>query len=234
MLLKKLSKQSKNIARIGGYDFGLTLDDRLIFTSLDSLYNKKPVKSVILATPDDESVGLVISTFNIKQDYAPMMIQGAGGLSYTYFDYDKKEYVTGTKTISDTNSRQLSDWSFIAEEHNTAKKVFDGGRDTNTPTVAESRITNAANSIQKITVNTQGDIGIHVADIIDIIIPSSEYSKTVVNEKYSGRWMVGKVLHNIDFDNKSFQSNLTLIRAGINGTELKGLVKTKKGKQIGK
>lgn len=231
--VKWLSQQAVNEEGNGGFDFGVTLDGRMIFKSLDTLYKSKPKKSVILASPNKD-VDFTFHNFSIKQNYAPMLIQGAGGLNYTYFDYDTKKYITGTKSIDQSKTRQLSDWAFIAEEHNTSKKIHDGGRDTDTPTVAESRITAVANSIQKVTIKMAGDAEIHIGDVINIIIPSSEFSSTLLNEKYSGYWLVGEVLHDIDFDAKTFQSNLILIRAGINGTKLEGLIKTTKGKQIGK
>lgn len=230
--IKWMSKQAVNADGNSGYDFGLTLDNRLIFASLDKLYSGKAVKALILSDPTNDT-DVLFGSITIKQNYAPMIMQGAGGLKYTYFDYDTKTYVTDTKDITDSNSRQLSDWAFIAEEHSTSTKMFDGGRDTNTPNVAATKVANTSNSIQKITITTKGDIDLHIGDTVNIVIPSSEFSKTLVNEKYSGYWLVGEVLHNIDFTNKMFESNLTLIRAGINGTELKGLVKTSKGKVVG-
>jgi len=231
--VKWLSQQAVNTEGNTGYDFGVTLDNRMIFKSLDTLYKSKPKRSVILAAPNNE-FEFSFHNFSIKQNYAPMIIQGAGGLTYTYFDYDTKTYITDTKTVEDSGTRQLSDWAFIAESHNTATKIHDGGRDIDTPTVAESKITSVANSIQKVSINMVGDFDLHIGDVINILIPSSEFSTTLLNEKYSGYWLIGEILQDVDFVNKTFQSNITLIRAGINGTELKGLVKTTKGKQLGK
>jgi len=44
--------------------------------------------------------------------------------------------------------------------------------------------------------------------------------------------MIGELLHNVDFDATSFTTKLTLIRAGINGTEITGLTKTRTGKVL--
>lgn len=231
--IRWMVKQAINTRGIGGYDFGLTLDNRMIFATLDKLYDKKPSKVVILSTPNNK-VDLFFSGFTIKQDYAPMLIQGASGLKYTYFDYATKKYITGTRSITDSDARQMSDWAFIAEEHNTANKSYDGGRDITTADVVASKVSNSANSIQKITITTKGDINTHIGDIVSVVIPSSEFSKTIINEKYSGHWLVGKILHNVDFESKTFQSTITLVRAGINGVDLKGLIKTVTGKKLGK
>lgn len=231
--IRWLAKQAINVDGVGGYEYGLTSDDKLIFKSLDTLYSARPKKVLMLSTPNND-FNLFFDQFNIRQDYAPMITHGAGGIAYTYFDYDTKTFVTGSKKISDSNTRQLSDWAYISEEHNNANKVYCGGRDTHTPSVTESKVLNVANSIQKLSLTTHGDTTLHIGDIIEIVIPSSEFSKTILAEQYSGFWMIGKLMHSIDFEEKTFQTSLTLIRAGINGIKIKGLVKTAKGKKVGK
>ena len=229
-LLRWLSKHSYSINGMGGYDFGVKIDGTFVFKTLDSFFNQKPIKELYLSNPTDKSD--FFTTFDIKQRYMDLINQGAGGYDYMFFDYDKKEFIKGSRKISDSKQRQLSDWSYIATEHSEAKRRFFGGCDINTPNLAENRILDVSNSIQSLDISISGDINIHIGDIVNLIIPPSQYSKTIVNENYSGYWMVGKVNHNISVNDASFVSYLTLIRSGYDGKKLKGFEKTKTGKKI--
>ena len=163
-----------------------------------------------------------------------MINQGSGGYEYIYFDYNTKEFIKDTKKLSDSSQRQLSDWSYVATDHSEAQRRYFGGRDTATPMLAENRILDVSNSIQSLDISISGDITLHIGDIINVIIPPSQNSKTIVNETYSGYWMIGKVNHDISIDSGNFVSHLSLIRSGFDGKKLKDFEKTKTGKKITK
>lgn len=231
-LLNWIRRRAANSSNLPGYEMGSRLDGKLFFKTFNNLYQEKPVKDLILADEDIQT-NHVFGNLHVKQEYASTLTQGGFGLNSSHFDWEQKKFVTNKKKISDTNQIQVSDWWFIAEEHEEAEKRFYGGRDTNTPLVAENKIADIANSVQTIDITISGDIDLHVGDILNIIILSDkESSDKNVNDWYSGYWMIGKLAHNISFENNVFTTHLTLIRSGINGLDIDGLVKSKAGKVI--
>lgn len=231
-LLGWLRKQAVNSDNIPGYEFGSRLDGKMFFKTYNKLYETKPIRDLILA---DETVDTqkTFGNMNMKQDYAAVLSKGGFGLNSSYFDWENKKYVTEKKRISDSEQSQVADWWFISEAHEDGEKRFYGGRDTNTPQVAENKIADVANSVQSLEITISGDIDLHVGDVINLIIPTdSESSNKHINDWYSGYWMIGKLAHNITFENNVFSTYLTLIRSGINGIDVNGLVKSKAGKVI--
>lgn len=232
-MLKWLSENSKNEIGIAGYDFGFTTEGKFFFNTYNKMYSQKTEKKYTLSTvANDERP--TFATLNFSNNYSGMLNQGGFGLNHTHFDYETKTFTTTKTKYSDSNVVQISDWNFISEEHETASKRFYGGRDINTKTTAENRISNIVNSFYKANIIIKGDMNLHIGDVISLEIPPSQFAtrKAVINEKYSGTWLIQKVDHDLDFDTKVFSSRLTLVRTGMNGTRLKGFTKTTKGKVI--
>jgi hypothetical protein len=234
-LIKWMSLHAVNTTGQTGYQYGFTSNGKFFFKTIDKLYSQKPVKAYFLGKPAKNVVSF--GQFEIKHEYQPVNQQGGFGMEYEYFDYETKQWITGQKKYSETDNRQLSDWCYICKEHENAVNNFSGGRDTNTEKVAESHITNVANFNQKIEIQISGDVDVHVGDVIELLILSGQYTaEYIINEKYSGYWMINKVTHDVLFDSKEFKTYLTLTRNGYNGVEkdLKGFVKTTTGKKIAK
>lgn len=230
-LLRWLAMNAVNKDGLGGYEFLGTSDGRFIFKTFESLFSQKPKRRLVLSQSekDDPTFG----TFSIRQDYAGVLSRGGFGLNYGYFDYNTKQFVDGKARISDMNTRQISDWYFISKQHETASRRFWGGRNPGTKHVAETRVLDVANAAQTIDVTIQGDVLLHAGDIVDIFIPPSEFHTNIVNERYSGYWMIRKVVHQVSIRNRFFFSHLTLCRPGINGVTLDGLVQSRRGKVLG-
>jgi len=227
-----LTKNSTNITNIGGYVYFLTLDNRFVFSTFDSLYNQKPVKEITHLTLTKESDGY--NFLKIDNNYIPTLLDSGFGTKYTYFDYNTKKYVNATKILTDINERQLSDWYYMSETHMKPSKQYYGGRNTNTETVIENRLLTTANSVQKIDLYINGDTDIHIGNLINLKIPIAKRVRSgeIINETYSGYWLVWKVAHLFSIGDDNFQTHLFLTRNGINSKEVKGLVKTNKGKDI--
>jgi len=232
-MLKWISKNSISDDDIGGYVYYLTLDNKFVFSTLDNLYNKKPVKEIAHATLTKDGVGY--NFLNIENNYVPTLLANGFGTKYTYFDYNTKQYVTGDKILTDINERQLSDWYYMAESHMTPSKHYYGGRNINTTDIIENNMLVNANSVQKINLYVDGDIEVHIGDLINLKIPIAkriQQDGEIINDTYSGYWLVWKIAHLFSFGDDNYQSHLFLTRNGINGKEITGLVKTNKGKEL--
>lgn len=234
--LKWLTSNSVNKQNIGGFVYFITLDNRFVFSSMDNLYNNKPKKTInhSLSTSGVKDNTGGYNFINIKNNYMPVLNQGGFGQEHMHFDYNNKEFVKDKKVITDIKERQLSDWYYIAESHVEPSKLVYGGRDTNIKDVVDNNILNSANSVQNVDMYINGDIDLHIGDLVNIRIPVSKKLKesSVINDTYSGHWLIWKVGHIFDIDSNNFITQLFLTRNGINGKDLTGLVKTSIGKKV--
>lgn len=230
-LINWIANNAQNQQQIAGFDYVIRSDGKFIFKSFDKFFEQKPVDEFVLAVPGNTKTQF-FNTFEIKHDYSNLLPRGGFGLNYTYFDYNQKQFVSEKTKFSDSKMRQLSDWAFISEEHETASKRFYGGRDNLTPSVADNRIANIATSSQKMDIEINGNTDIHVGDIISLVMVPSQYSKLQINERYSGNWLISKITHDIDVEQKTFKTHLEVVRSGFNGVDYKGFVKTQTGKKI--
>lgn len=231
-LLKWMVKRCVNVEGIGGYEIGITFDNRFIFKTVHSLINQRPIKEYYFGGEDYDVEKDYFFNIEIIQDYADLVKQGGSGYRYSYFNYETKEYVTDSMTPSDTDQRQLSDWLYITENHEGDHDWYYGGRSTDTPDKVQTRILNTTNSIQKLKIDVRGNVDLHIGDIIKLYIAPTEHSKLKINEFYSGHYMITKVAHEINFGGKDFITQLTLSRQGVNGTDIEGFVETSAGKQV--
>lgn len=228
-LLKWIQGQARSTSGISGFDIGARLDGSFIFKTFDKLFDQKPKFEYILS---DEYSEDSIWDMNIIQEYSPMTTQGAFGITYSYFDYENKEFKTDDMVLSETNQRQISDRYFLAKSHEVPMRRMYGGRNTRLVNEAENRILQTANSIQSLKITVKGNTNLHIGDMINIVLQSSRVSKSPVSEPYSGYWLVSKVSHFVSFQSKMHQTVLELSRPGMDGTraEMDRLVKTKVGK----
>jgi len=231
-LLKWIAKNATSTNGSNGFVYYLTLKGKFVFTTYDSLYNKKPVKTIDYSNVNIYGDGANLLSVDVK--YMPTLNNGGFGLNYTYFDYDNKEFVNDSKTITDINEKQISDWYYISESHNEPSKRIYGGRDTRVVDSVNNRIILSSNSVQKIDIFVGGDTTLNIGDIVDLNIPVPEIIRVDVtkNEMYSGRWLVWKIAHLFDGEKGDYYTHLFLTRNGINGKRIKGLIKTDTGKQL--
>ena len=235
-LMKWIVKRAVNSDGIGGFELGFTANGRFIFKTNHELNDQRPIKSFYFVgedNPEDEDRPHFFN-FEIVQDYADLVKQAASGYRYGYYDFENKKYIKEEKLLSDTDQRQLSDWTYVAESHEGPDNFYYGGRELDTPEKIQNRILTASNSIQKVKIDIKGDMSIHIGDIVKLYISPTEHSKKPINEFYSGHYMVTKVSHEFQFGQTSFITQLQLSRQGINGNDVEGFVETSAGKQIRK
>ena len=230
--LKWLAANSINGEGIGGYVYYITLDNKFAFTTFDSLYKKEPKRTVAYTTNVDEGDGFNYLT--VKNSYMPTLVDGGFGITSDYFDYETKEFKNAQKSITDINERQLSDWYYLAEGDNDNAFYLYGGRNPHTEDIVQNKILNKTNSVHKIELFVVGDSDLHVGDIIETVVPVPKkvQESALINDVFSGNWLIWKVAHLFDSDSGEYTSHLFLSRNGINGKDLVGLTKTNKGKVV--
>lgn len=229
-LLKWIKDRAVNTNDVGGYELGIRSDDALIFETVDRLNSRVPVRELYMAGMEED----VNQFFDIKivQNYSDMINQGASGYRYGYYNFNNRQYVRGSHSLSQSHQRQLSDWSYVTNRHNTTDNFYNGVRDIHTKNIIDSRVLSTSNSIQRIEINIVGDATLKLGDIVNILIAPTEHSKLPVNEFYSGYYMISNISHEILFKDKNYLTQLTLSRQGINGPEVSGFVTTTIGKDI--
>jgi hypothetical protein len=230
--LKWLCKRSLNQKGIGGYFYAIRLDGTFIFKTFDSCFEQKPKKSFNYHTKGDPNG---FNSFTMNTSYMPTLVHGGFGLKTLHFDYNTKSFTSDNITLDTFNERQLSDWYYVAKSHMEPSKLLYGGRDTDLLDVAQNQIITNSNSVHKTEIQVVGDQKLQLGDIINLRIPNSgakQQQDTLLNEMYSGYWFIWKVAHLIDGNNRKYITHLFLMRNGINGLNVKGLVKTSTGKDI--
>ena len=231
-MLKWLTNRSVNSEGIGGYVYFFRLDGTFVFKSLHSLYGEPAVMDMHFAGTTRDKTGF--TNLTIDNNYMPTLNSGGFGIKYEHFDYDTKTYITGEKKITDIDERQLSDWYYIPEKHNSPDKLYYGGRDMDTESVSENAILSSSNSVQRATVGLSGTTTLKIGDIINMIIPISNkliINNPMINQTHSGHWMIWKIVHMFDMEAETYETKLFISRSGING-EVNGLIQTPKGKDI--
>ena len=214
---------------VGGYMFTTTLDDRLLFKTVDTM-NGQMAKKVYVLSYEGLSKDNTFANFQVSHGYAAGLMSGGSGYTAKHFDYDNKSWVNNEVKFSNSNSTQLSDWAFVADEDETADNTYWGGRDVSTPVSASTRNIRSVMDSTAIVITVKGDISLHVGDLINVLIGGNTNNGQIVNEIYSGDWLISELQHDIDFKEKTFTTTLTLNRSGINGVRVKGLTRSSKGK----
>lgn len=233
--IRWLSSVAINERDISGYRYGITLDNRLLFRSLNSLYSQKPKKTFILMDKeitDEKNNTSHFKAFLVKNDYIYKLSGGGFGLKYMWFDFNTKEFKQGESKVSLSKSKQLSDYYVIASDHENSPNILYNGSNKFTPNMTESTVLNSSNDNQTAAISIDGDMNLHIGDIINIVIPSNNLRKNeIIDSYYSGYWIIKRISHVITWKEGKLVSNLVLTRPGVDG-DIKGLVKSSVGKNI--
>lgn len=238
-MIEWLSIHSKSQSQgVHGFEYSVNFEDVFFFKSYNELMSKEPKKEIVLGPsflPERSEDTVQATDLTIEQNYAEVMKEGGSGYSYSYFDWYNKEYIEEDLKVSETNQSQLSDWYYIAESHENKGNFKHLFRDLDAEARIENRLSHLSNSIQYLHIRIEGDIELHVGDIVNVIIPPSSYHEFPINEFYSGYYLISEVEHQITFVNKEnkFDTILKLSRQGVDDTDLSGFVKSNMGKVLG-
>lgn len=214
----------------GDYRFITRTDGRFVFKSFGTLSQQQIYRGYILnenSFNDKDKNRSDCKNLRIKTPYMVSGDNGAWGRVAYYFDYNKKKFITEDINYSDSEQPQLSDWAYISNRHVNNQQVVDFGRNTNAPTEAMRGVLNSVNSEVEVSIQINGDFDIHAGYVVELLIPGTEAQGTLVNQSYSGKYVVKSVIHQIGMSGSvnTFITTLELVRQGINNKVEKGMVR---------
>ncbi len=227
----------------GHFEFGIDLEGNFFFMPLSELISKahenrsnRPASenrsniplfkldgnplSETERTRLKEENGFVPQTFHsisVQENYMDKIIQGAGGITTSYYDFETGTYKKKEQKMSETNIDQLSEWSLIHSDNEKSSMRMYGGRDVTIEQKGINRLSNSSNAIQKIEIQCDGTSYVKIGDLVEVLIPNPpEVYTSPYNEVYSGYYIVANIenvfrLHR----NTAYKTILTLTRQGI-------------------
>jgi len=231
--------------RTGHFDFCSTVDDGFFFMSSGDLVKSKNsginvseargVKTLTMVQKAPNSLETSLRRaikLEVEQNYMPMMVQGAGGVIPSHYDYMNKKYVVGdTAKFSESAEPQLSDWAFVSEEHEIGDRRIYSHSAMDDVGLAANLNSNAVNSIQKVKALIDGVSDIQMGEVVEVQIPlSQENSKIIFNENFSGFYTVSEKKIIVNLNTNNAQTILKLSRQGVNGAEVNTLIASSRGK----
>lgn len=172
--------------------------------------------------------------YTAEEEYLGAVGAGAGGVAAMFFDNESGEYIKTDMTYSDTIAPQLSDWGSIMEaDETTAVRVF-GGRDSDVIEESTNMLVDLVDSVNRFEITTERAIGIHIGRMVEIIIPTSPNSGSIVPQSifYSGFYLVCGVHHVVNFSRSTVTTTISLMREGYDGKQLEGYSRSIAGKFI--
>lgn len=238
-MIKFASSNAVNMDGVGNYAFTINRNSELLFRTFNDMFSQQPklvinsIDTIQAKTYKDvDSLTQAFQNIENEQKYT-LNLQGGFGVEYTYFDFFKKQFVVEKTDIRQSSERQLTDWTYIAQQHIGSGKRFIGGRDTNTHNVALSRSSFIVDSAQVQSFVIVANYDINIGDVIDVKIPDSfGTQKRQLNIVHGGRWLVWKLVNIMSPKEGNFSTMVYLMRCGVGGNkDVTGLVRTKTGKR---
>lgn len=249
VLISDIQKKATPASKDGYYVFCGRTDNKFFFkstfelikTGMDAFKEKKMVTLRLGGQPSraerdkmysqNAKVPVSFTGFGGAENYAGNVANGANGITGSYYDWDAGVYVKSTRTLADINSTQLSEWSLIRTATDYVTKNLFGGRSSEVFDKIDNMLSKTSMTMQDVTITLEGQIGLHCGDIVEVIVPTTEDSEIPYNEMYSGFYMVSDVEHLMTLSSATdFISKLVLTRNGMDAKDMKGYVRSKKGK----
>lgn len=234
--LKWIAERAVSEKGVAGYKCFGTLDGMLHFRTIDSMLSGAPT-STLYMSPEATSEINRIGSFRVIQNYAGHVNKATSGMNAVHFDFEKKEWISELRSVSNIGMRQKSDFVYLAKAHANSNTIVDAGRASDAANVADASIVDGLAGVQTISVHTHGDMGVRAGTMVKLLLKYLEEGKdaTDLNLTYSGDWLVKDVTHVIDMEKASYQTYMTLMNFGINANDYKdnhfsGLAKTAVGR----
>ena len=248
-MINDIQQKATPSSHDGHYVYSARLDNKFFFKSTLTLIDKgmelrkedKLPKLQMGGQPprDDraktysgnKNIPTAFTGFGSVENYAKHLKNGVTSIESSFYDWEGRTYNRVKKGLADINATQLSEWSLVREATDfVSKKVF-GGRLTNVMSKSINNISEMSLQMQDVFINLEGQIELHVGDIVEVIIPTTEDSNTPYNEMYSGYYMVSNIKHQMTLNKATdFVSQLTLTRNGMDAKDMKGYVRSKQGR----
>ena len=204
-----------------------------------------------LADPDsydDKDVDL--GPYRVFQNPMFLGNQAAWGLTSAFFDFENNKFVEAPLTVDGSQgaSRSLASPGFTSFERTATRStvvkgladslsmlsahtdgrnvIVNGGVQSDVPDVAleltlhEARLVRALNSMNKQEFLLVGDLRIRAGGLVEQQI-GSPLPQNVINQTFSGKWVVEKVTHQLV---PQYVTKITVFRAGVSGSDKAGLL----------
>ena len=207
--------------------FVYRFDGKFVAKPFSSYASGKLYRTYVLSEDsfyDEERNIQDCKNIQIKTPYMSNGDNGAFGITAHWFDFDSREFKT--KSVGyEKDYNPLSDWAYISKKHTQNPRMVSMGRNTNSANEIQSNIMKSANNEVKVTIQINGDLNIHTGDLVELVIPSINNEGVLINQIYSGKYVVSGVIHQLGMlDVRTFITTLELTRAGINNRDERGLV----------
>lgn len=234
------------------FEYGATTDNRFFFKSMDELFddNKSDIKGNTLPVlklqsfldsaneskeeqDSNKQIPAYFYGFDVLDDYMAGVINGTGGIKTIYYDYDEDKLIKKDNAATDVNFKQLSDFLSLSESENKNYiRNFHGRGTVEKENQNKTYISDLNMSVSAFSLITDGIPTIHIFDMVEVIIPNSVYnSKEIINQLYSGFYVVASVKHTISFAKTAkYSTTIGLIRHGVDDNGYEGLEKLQKSK----
>lgn len=246
--------RSCETANPGKIEYGCRLDGKFIFKSVGDiiedntskvLSKKLPVISLDGQLADqykqfDESKknGAPTNFYYIEsnEDYMEGILGGGGGGVSYWYDSINDVFVKKEFDVSSSNNKQLTDWSAVCKVDERRSARIYGGRSSSVESELRNTVLDNSDAINKISIHTEKAFGVHIGDMIELIIPVPPDigSNVPHNVFYSGFYIVCAVSMTVDFNKSAVSTVIKLMRDGYDGKEMKGMVRSKAGKFVGR
>lgn len=196
--------------------------------------------------PKDVDLG----PYRVYQNPMLMGNQAAWGLTSAFFDFENNRFVEVPLTVDGSQgaARSLEPSGFTSFERAATRGttlkgladslsmltsytdgrnvIVDGGAQNDVSDVAlettyhEARLVRALNSMSKQELLLVGDLRVRAGGLIDQQI-GSPLPQNVINQTFSGKWVVEKVTHQLV---PQYVTKVTVFRAGISGSDKAALM----------
>ena len=243
----------------GHFEFGIRCDGDFFFKSIGDILeeNKSAIDNNQVTTlflggmeenntlrkmeiEENNSVPVFFVSYVGTERYIDGLVNGAGGIRSSHFDFETGKYITTVNNTSDTNLIQISDWTGIPSDFEGIDKKSHHGRNTDSTKLDEISISNVMNSLQEFDVVMQGSPFIHIGQVVEVLIPTNPNIETgdgrnsisPFSEFYSGFYIISAVNHTASLVKSTMNTTLSLSRSGFDGKDLGGFVKTKRGRFV--
>lgn len=247
-MIRYIQSRAKSSNYDDVYEFGVDVTGNFFFKTLSKIMEEnrgdalsQNIPSFKLTPPSPDPVARYRSRrdnngvpdyfflYEGGERYVESTMNGGGGITGSYYDFETGEYKTEGITFDQFNALQLGDRSPVKEEFVETSKLHYHGSSEFSRDITKNEISKAVNSYNRFEISTEGAPTVHIGDLVELILPTM-FDLNPYSEVYSGIFVVYGVTHRIDPHQNSFITTLDLYRNGFNGKTLDGYVSTRLGK----
>jgi hypothetical protein len=167
-----------------------------------------------------------ILAWRLTSNYKTLLLQSGYGSTVKWFDYDDKAYKESTILYTNTELPDFVDWVFMSKDDmdkNKVRSIYQGNMSKAAYSKEDYRtatrnISNAIYNLLSLEIIIRGDKEIRLGDKVQVNIPAIVDLKGIYRrmDTLSGYWLISKISHMLEVNQRSFLMKLVLLRSGIN------------------